>query len=60
MVQATGQENFPVFATSPTEFFYKVVDARLTFVTDDSGAVSELVLHQNGRRLKAKRKAAAP
>jgi CubicO group peptidase (beta-lactamase class C family) len=60
MVQATGQENFPVFATSPTEFFYKVVDAQLTFATDASGAVSELVLHQNGRHLKAKRKASAP
>jgi hypothetical protein len=37
-----------------------VVDAQLTFATDASGAVSELVLHQNGRHLKAKRKASAP
>jgi len=48
-VQATGQPKYPVFAQGPKEFFYKVVDAQITFT--DSG----LVLHQNGRDMPAKR-----
>ncbi|MCC6492387.1 MAG: serine hydrolase [Pirellulales bacterium] len=53
MVQASGQERFPVFAESESKFFYKVVDADLTFVQDEHGKVAHLVLHQNGRDLKA-------
>lgn len=49
MVQATGQEKLPVFAKSETEFFYKVVDARITFERDKDGKVTRLVLHQNGQ-----------
>lgn len=48
MAQATGQSKFPVFAESPTKFFYKVVDAQLTFVAGDDGKIEKLVLHQNG------------
>ena len=32
---------------SRTEFFFKVVDAQITFVRDAQGAVTGLVLHQN-------------
>ncbi len=46
--QLTGQDKFPVFAASPLEFYYEVVDARLTFVRGASGKVDKLVLHQNG------------
>jgi Domain of unknown function (DUF3471) len=46
--QLTGQPYFEVFPESETNFFYKVVDAQLTFVRDASGKVTELVLHQNG------------
>jgi CubicO group peptidase (beta-lactamase class C family) len=46
--QATGQPVFPLFAESETKFFLKVVDAQVSFVTDDSGAVTEMILHQNG------------
>lgn len=49
MVQATGQQKLPVFAESDTEFFYKVVEARITFETDGDGKVKRLVLHQNGQ-----------
>jgi CubicO group peptidase (beta-lactamase class C family) len=56
MVQGTGQAKLPVFAESPTEFFYKVVDAQITFVPDKDGNVNMLVLHQNGANLEAKRK----
>jgi len=47
-VQATGQEKFPVFAESETKFFYRVVNAQISFVADDSGAIVSLILHQNG------------
>ncbi|HEX3871633.1 MAG TPA: DUF3471 domain-containing protein, partial [Pirellulales bacterium] len=48
-VQATGQNKFRIFAESKTRFFYKVVDAQITFEPDDQGKVSKLVLHQNGK-----------
>jgi serine-type D-Ala-D-Ala carboxypeptidase/endopeptidase len=56
MVQATGQDRFPVFAASKTKFFYKVVDAEITFVCNSEGKVNKLILHQNGRDLEALRK----
>ncbi|MET3927773.1 serine hydrolase [Devosia sp. 2618] len=46
--QLTGQDPFEVFPESDTEFFYKVVDAQLTFETGPDGAATGLVLHQNG------------
>lgn len=51
-VQATGQQKFPVFAESPTKFFYKVVDAQITFVPA-AGEPAHLILHQNGANMKA-------
>ena len=56
MSQATGQQKFEIFPSSETEFFYKVVDARITFVKGPDGQVDLLVLHQNGRDMPAKRK----
>ncbi len=47
-VQATNQPAFPVFAMDPDRFFYKVVDAEIEFLRDDSGAVHALTLHQSG------------
>jgi hypothetical protein len=48
MAQATAQPKFPIFASARDEFFYKVVDAQLSFQRDESGAVTGVVLHQNG------------
>jgi hypothetical protein len=48
MAQATGQQKFQVYPSSDTEFFYKVVDAQLSFEKGSDGNVSKLVLHQNG------------
>ena len=56
MVQATAQQKFQVYATSPTEFFYKVVDAQLIFNLDKDGKAEELILHQNGQDVSAKRR----
>jgi len=46
--QLTGQPSVPIYPESPTEFFYKVVDAQISFVTDAQGHATSLVLHQNG------------
>jgi len=54
-IQATGQEKFPVFAESEAKFFLKVVDAQISFVEDDSGAIVSLILHQNGANLPARK-----
>ncbi len=55
MTQATGQPKVPIFAESEREFFAKVVDAQITFVTDAQGRATELILHQGGRDIHAKR-----
>jgi len=54
MTQATGQEKVEIFPESETKFFLKVVDAQVTFVKED-GKVAHLILHQNGRDMKAQR-----
>jgi CubicO group peptidase (beta-lactamase class C family)/uncharacterized protein YneR len=53
--QVSGQGKVPLFATSETKFFPKVVDAEIEFGKDDKGAVTYLVLHQGGRDMKAPR-----
>jgi len=54
-VQATNQLRYPVYATSDREFFYKAVNAQITFETDAEGQATSLVLHQNGRDQPARR-----
>jgi hypothetical protein len=55
MAQTTGQEKFELFPTSETEFYYKVVEAQVTFVKNEQGQVTQLILHQNGRNMPAKK-----
>ncbi len=55
MVQATGQQPIPMFASAKDEFFCKVVEARISFRRDAGGKVNALVLHQNGRDVPATR-----
>ena len=55
MAQATGQPKFELFPSSQTEFFLKVVEAQVTFVRDEHGKVTELILNQNGRKMPAKK-----
>ena len=54
-VQLTSQPRAAVYPKSNTEFFYKVVDAQITFETDPQGRANILILHQGGRDQKAKR-----
>ncbi len=53
--QATNQPKFQIFPETKKDFFFKVVDAQITFETDSEGRANALVLHQNGRDLRAKR-----
>ena len=55
-LQATGQPKFELFAESETKFFLKVVDAQISFVKDDAGKVTKLILHQNGANQNARRR----
>ena len=48
LAQLTGQTFLEIFPTNETEFFYKEVDAQLTFVKDAQGEFTDLILHQNG------------
>lgn len=55
VTQATNQPEVPIFATTETHFFAKVVNAQLTFVRDETGKISKLILHQGGRDTPAKK-----
>lgn len=48
-IRRTGQAAVPVYAQDKTDFFAKIVNAQITFVTDTKGAATSLVLHQGGR-----------
>lgn len=52
-IQATDQPKFEIFAESQTKFFLTVVDAQITFVRNEKGEVTHLILHQNGLDQKA-------
>jgi hypothetical protein len=54
-IQATDQPKFEVFAESETKFFLTVVDAQITFVKNEKGEVTHLILHQGGVDQNAKR-----
>ncbi|BCH24945.1 penicillin-binding protein [Mesorhizobium sp. L-8-3] len=53
--QATGQVEAEIFPQGEKEFFYKVVDAQISFETEAGGRAFGLVLHQNGQHLSASR-----
>lgn len=56
MSQVSGQPKFPLFATSPRDFFLKVVDARVTFdPPDQSGKSPRVFLRQAGQEVAADR-----
>lgn len=53
--QATSQPKFEIFPESDKDYFLKVVDAQITFVTDAQGRATGLILHQGGADQHAKR-----
>jgi CubicO group peptidase (beta-lactamase class C family) len=52
VAQATNQPAAPIFASAPTRFFYRVVDAEIEFVPDANGKIDHLVLYQGGHEMK--------
>ncbi|WP_179008310.1 serine hydrolase [Winogradskyella forsetii] len=55
LAQATNQQEFEIYASSKNEFFLKVVEASVTFNSNDSGETTGLVLHQGGRSMPGKK-----
>jgi len=53
--QATGQPKAEIYPESEIKFFLKAVDAQLTFIKDDKGEVTQLILHQGGKDQPAKK-----
>jgi Beta-lactamase class C and other penicillin binding proteins len=47
--QATGQGKIEIFPESEKDFFLKITDAQITFVKNDKGEVTQLILHQGGQ-----------
>lgn len=53
--QLTGQPEIAIFGEGKDRFFYKVVDAQLSFERGANGEVIAVILHQNGRDQRALR-----
>lgn len=53
--QITGQPEAALYPESEKDFFYRLVDAQITFATNEQGEVTGLVIHQGGRDVPAKR-----
>jgi hypothetical protein len=45
----------PLYPSSETNFFFKVVDSPLTFVKNDKGAVTKFILHYSGQSAEAEK-----
>jgi tetratricopeptide (TPR) repeat protein len=55
MTQATNQPAFELYPEGADKFFLTVVEAKVTFMRDDKGAVTSLVIHQGGQVVPAKK-----
>lgn len=55
LTQVTGQPPFEILSEGDHEFFVKAFDAQLTFVTDAAGRATEVIIHQGGEDVHAKR-----
>jgi CubicO group peptidase (beta-lactamase class C family) len=53
LASLSGQPAARIFPESESKFFYRAVDAEITFDFGDDGKPSKLVLHQHGLRLPA-------
>ncbi len=60
VARLTGQPFVPIFPSAEDEFFYKAVDAQLSFHRAAAGKVTGLTLHQNGRDVPASREPGPP
>jgi len=51
--QLTGQPRFDIYPKSSTDYYWKVVDAQVTFVKGLDGKVTNAIHHQNGGTIQA-------
>ena len=56
MAQATGQGTVQIFPEALDRFFFKIVDAQLSFRRGQDGKVVSVILHQGGRDIPGPRK----
>ena len=54
-IQMQGQPQVEIFSQGPRDFFANDVDAQISFEPDAQGKTPGLVLHQNGRDIRAPR-----
>ncbi|MGI8838988.1 MAG: serine hydrolase [Pyrinomonadaceae bacterium] len=55
MGQATGQSKLELFPESETQFFVATVAVQITFVKDEKGQVTHLILRQGGQDITARK-----
>ena len=55
MTQATNQPAFELFPEGENKFFLQGVNAKVTFVKDEQGQVTNLIIHQGGRDVTGKK-----
>ena len=53
--QLSGQARFQIYPSAPGEYFWKVVDAKIKFVSDQEGRITHADFEQNGNALKVQR-----
>jgi len=54
-ITATGEVRLPIFSKTETEFYLKDVDATISFIKDETGVISGLLLSINGENLSGKK-----
>jgi hypothetical protein len=54
-VQFPRQQKIQIFPENVRDYFLKTFDTQITFVTDSSGRANELIMHEGGTDLYAKR-----
>lgn len=50
--QLSGQPEFEIFPLSEVEYFLKVADAQITFVVDENGETTGIIVHQGGQDIR--------
>lgn len=55
LFQATGQPKIEIFPEDERDYLAKIVDAEVTFETDDHGRATRLILHRGGLDIPAER-----
>jgi serine beta-lactamase-like protein LACTB, mitochondrial len=54
-MQFPGQQKIQIFPENVRDYFFKTFDSQITFVTDSNGRATELIMHEGGTDLFAKR-----